>query len=312
MLHGWMTGARCLLLIGMSLALPACSKEHPQEASQEAPVDVSPSPFPEAEPPATPDESTSGTAELEPLGPVIERTDWANRYAVIIGVHRYRKPWARPQPARAAAFAKIPARLQVLAGFPEDHLLFLGNENATQADIIDAVLGWLPDRINGESIVFFYVSGRTIAAPQSGEVFLMPYEGTPSSSPEELISIHALQGTLKRMEVKLCILFLETPLVESSGASGSGNPRRVAPDWRGVIRQPQNGRPVRLVQIATAGNWDGRPGGLATSLRGRADKNGDGRVTLGEFLDDARQIAAVYPVLPPGTPERDIHLTGGP
>ena len=46
-------------------------------------------------------------------------------------------------------------------------------------------------------------------------------------------------------------------------------------------------------------------------MNGKADRNGDGQVTLGELLDDVQTKARVYPSLERNAPERAIVLSGG-
>ena len=90
--------------------------------------------------------------------------------------------------------------------------MLLQDELATQTDLEKALALWLPKRVTKDSLVFFYFAGQTVADSKNGEVFLIPYDATPASSPFRLISIRFLQSRLQQLGAKLALAIIDSPM----------------------------------------------------------------------------------------------------
>lgn len=240
-----------------------------------------------------------------------------NRYAVIVGLDRYRDPSWSPRSDATTHIDRLPVVLSRTAGLPRNHILFLKNELAARADLEEALTTWLPNRVDPDSVVLFYFAGQAVATPTSGDVFLIPYDGTPTSSPRRLLSLRTLQGKLTSLGAKLCLLLIEAPVAwQQAGTPPKGPSARTAkaPNWQGALGSsdgppaPKRPGPLPLIQIVGRSQDQQPAEGLLASLMDPADTNHDGRITVGEFLHQVRNHATVYPALSPTAPELAIPL----
>ncbi|MBI4402351.1 MAG: hypothetical protein HY581_12060 [Nitrospirae bacterium] len=210
--------------------------------------------------------------------------------AIGIGAYRDQRPPARKYAARDAEL--VAAYFQALGGIPAANVRVLQDRKALRPDIEEALQDWLPPRVTADSVVIVYFAGQAMVAP-SGETYLVPYEGGTSAS--RFYPLKELQAALTTLKTRHTLLIFD------------GSVSRLGRDTRSKSKAPQwdaGGRDiVRL--ISTTGLQSGLEPeklrhGLFTyyllrGLKGEADSNRDGEVTLGElatFLGQAVPSAA--------------------
>jgi len=265
---------------------------------------------PPTEPPVmTPTPAAAAPAPPAPAAqPPATMTQDADRYAVVVGVSLYRTPWAGWREGLAFDSKGTLSLLNHSLQVHENHTLLLQDELASQEDIEEALTTWLPKRVNKDSIVFFYFSGQALADSKTGEIYLIPYDGTPASSRTRLISLRWLQSRVQKLGAKLALAVLDTPLT-GAAQSKDGKAKSVTPNWAADLAGSSGPSPATVIQIARSTSAALQPHGLLSGLAGDADLDHDGVVTLGEWLRSLRGSAVTVPALPPTVGVQSIPLT---
>lgn len=206
-------------------------------------------------------------------------------YLISIGIGSYRD---RRVPSRK--FASSDARMvsiyfQTLGGLPASNVLLLQDWKALRSDIDEALLDWLPPHMNKEAIVIVYFAGQAFLS-STGEPFLIPYDGT-STITSQAYSIKDLDTALSRLKAKQTV-FLFDGIVSRMGSNDLTKTTLTAlPQWN-----PGGGSTLHIIGTGSIGQGledDQHQHGLFTyyllrALRGEADSNRDGDVTLGETV----------------------------
>ncbi|WP_455387825.1 hypothetical protein [Petrachloros mirabilis] len=229
------------------------------------------------------------------------------RYAVIVGLSLYRSPWPGWRDGLSFDSKETISLFANSLAVPEENTLLLQDELAGQTDIEEALAQWLPKRIKKDSIVFFYYAGQTVADPKNGEVFLIPYDATPASSPFRLISIRFLQSRLQKLGAKLAIAILDSPTTMRA-LPKDGKAKAPAQNWIGDLDGSYPAKAGAMVQVARLAGTRGSQQGLLQGLTGPADLDRDGIVTVGEWLRSLRGTAITAPTLPPALSVQSIPL----
>ncbi len=210
-----------------------------------------------------------------------------NTYLVSIGIGSY-----RDQQTPTAKFASLDAEMiatyfQALGGLPAANVRLLQDWKALRPDIDETLLDWLPPHINREAVVIVYFAGlATVSA--TGETFLVPYDGTATAT-SRAYPLKEFEAALARLKVKHTV-FLFDGVVSRVGSDNRA--KAVIPQWS------QPGSSTMHV-ISTSGVGRGLEDethrhSLFTyywlrAMRGEADTNRDGEVTLGEAVNYVTQ-----------------------
>ncbi|MFZ1503071.1 MAG: hypothetical protein WAS50_07965 [Nitrospira sp.] len=202
-----------------------------------------------------------------------------NDYLLSIGLSSYRE-----QPIGARKYAALDAEMvatyfQSLGGLPKHNVRLLQDWSALRPDIEEALLDWLPSKITQDSLVTVYFAGQAVVSP-TGDTFLIPYDGS-LGSPTRLYPFKDLEAALERLKARQ-VLFIFDGSVLKNGTKGA------APKWTGLT-----GKVLHLVGTTGFGKSlesDTLRHGLFTyyllrGLRGEADLNRNGEVTIGEVTD---------------------------
>lgn len=100
-------------------------------------------------------------------------------YAIVIGIENYRQKL--PKADYAVADAKTVTKYLITAmGYPEENIITLTNEHATNVDFAKYFEKWLPNNVEKDSTVFIYYSGHGAPNTKTGDAYLVPYDGDPS------------------------------------------------------------------------------------------------------------------------------------
>ena len=228
-----------------------------------------------------------------------------DRYAVIVGLGQYQTPWQGWRDGLSFDTKETVSLFGDSLNVPEGHTLLLHDELATQTDIEAALALWLPERVTKDSIVFFYFAGHARAHAKTGEVFLLPYDSTLQSSQVRLISLRLLQTRLLKLGARLVVLIIEAPVAMGAAAQNSTS-RGATPDWIGILDESSTGT---IIQVSRRSPLAQARQNLLNGLTGKADRDEDGTVTVGEWLRSLRSIAVTAPTLPPDLAVQSIPLS---
>src|SRR6185295_7052688 len=206
----------------------------------------------------------------------------ANTFLISIGIGSYRN---REIPSRK--FASLDAQMvssyfQALGGVPTSNLLLLQDWKAVRSDIDEALLDWLPPHMNKDTVVIVYFAGLA-SVSSTGDTFLVPYDGTATTT-SRAYPMKDLAAALSRLKAKQTV-FLFDGIVSRIGSDSRS--KTVLPEWN-----PMGSSTLHVIGISGIGRGledDQHRHGLFTyyllrAMRGEADTNRDGDVTLGETV----------------------------
>ena len=178
--------------------------------------------------------------------------------------------------------------LEILGGVPSSNIHLLTDRKATHSRIEKALFEWLPTRLMKDGIVIVYFSGQALVSP-AGEIMLVPYDGTKTAT--TLYRLKSIESVFAKLNPKEAILVFEGKISQIQE-----NPKTtVRPQW-----EWHGDKAIRLIAVDGFGKGlddDTHRHGLFTyyllrGLRGEADTNHDGKVTLGEISGFVRQKVA--------------------
>jgi hypothetical protein len=243
-----------------------------------------------------------------------------NRFALVVGVRRYRDPWPGTEAQPLADPARLAATFQQKLAVPKDHLMLLEDELANRLDIEEALTRWLPERIGRETVLFVYFIGHTVVDAQTGEVYLVPHDAGPDSPLYRFLPLRRLHSHLNQLDAKLSLLFIDGPMSRINGTSASASapttPSKskksatpASPNWQGALNGTLNGKGL-VIQFSRR---EVRPASQAdyflADLDGQADLDRDGRVTVGELLRSLKGRAITAPLVSASLPELSVILS---
>lgn len=222
----------------------------------------------------------------------------SNNYAVVIGISQYREE-VIPKVAYAVKDAEAIAQLlESQGGIPKVNIKLLTGAKATIGDLRSHFGDWLQMRIKPDSTVYVYFAGHGTPNPQTGEAYLVPWDGHPDFL-SGLFPLKELYETLSKLPAKDIIVFLDSCF---SGAPGRSVLQKGARPMVISVENPLLASGNVIVLAASTGNqissdYDRSEHGLFTyyllkGLRGAADQDQDQRVTLKELAPYVRQQVA--------------------
>ncbi len=203
-------------------------------------------------------------------------------YLLSIGIGSYRDQQAHSRKSASLDAEMVSNYFQSLGGLPASNVRLLQDWKAIRSDIDEALQDWLPPLMNKDTVVIVYFAG-VASVSSTGEVLLVPYDGT-AMTPSRAYPLKNLEAALTRLRAKHTLFLFDgivSPLV---------------PDTRNKAASPQ-WNPTESSTIHVIGTGETMQGledkqhrhGLFTyyllrALRGEADMNRDGEVTLGETV----------------------------
>lgn len=201
-------------------------------------------------------------------------------YVLSVGVSTYRDTQIPARKYSSLDAELTAAYFQTVGGVPLANIRLLQDWKALRPDMEDMILEWLPKRMAPDSVVIVYFSGQAAVAP-TGETYLIPYDGKLNST-GRLYPLKDLEAGLARLKARHAIFIFDGGILPI----GPRGAKHRGPQWHA----PKS--PV-LHLIGTAGAQSGLEPpklrhGLFTyyllrGLKGEADANFDGDVTLGEL-----------------------------
>lgn len=218
-----------------------------------------------------------------------------NAYAVVIGISQYREEVIPKVPYAAKDAETIAKVLEIQGGIPKTHIKLLTDSKATNTDIRNHVNDWLRMRVKSDSIVYIYYAGHGTPNPQTGEVYLVPWEGHPDF-PSGLYPLKDFYASLDKLPAKEIVVMLDSCF---SGAPGRSV---LAKGTRPMVISLENpllaGGKIAVLSASTgnqmSSDYDKTGHGLFThyllaGLGGAADKDKNHLVTLKELYPYVRE-----------------------
>jgi uncharacterized caspase-like protein len=213
------------------------------------------------------------------------------RYAVVIGIERYRQNL--PSVEFASHDASIMREyLTKTLGYPDENVVMLLNEQAAKSDLEKYIERWLPNRVDKDSSVLLYYSGHGAPNPTTQEGFLVPYDGDPTFLEITGYSLKRLYEQMGKLPAREVLVVLD------SCFSGSGGRSVIAKGARPLVVSIENplltGDKVVVLTASSASQisstYDQKNHGLFTyfflkGLQRAADEKKNGRIDLSELYD---------------------------
>jgi hypothetical protein len=213
------------------------------------------------------------------------------RYAVVIGIERYRQNL--PSVEFASHDASIMREyLTKTLGYPDENVVMLLNEQAAKSDLEKYIERWLPNRVDKDSSVLLYYSGHGAPNPTTQEGFLVPYDGDPTFLEITGYSLKRLYEQMGKLPAREVLVVLD------SCFSGSGGRSVIAKGARPLVVSIENplltGDKVIVLTASSASQisstYDQKNHGLFTyfflkGLQSAADEKKNGRIDLSELYD---------------------------
>lgn len=165
--------------------------------------------------------------------PVVVTKPNKNAYAIVIGIEKYRQNLPKADFAGNDA-RTVTSYLTKVMGYPEENIVTLTNENAAKSDFEKYFEKWLWNNVEKDSVVFVYFSGHGAPNPQTGDAYLVPYDGDPSFIEQTGYSLKRLYEALAKLPAKEIIVALD------SCFSGAGGRSVLAKGARPLVMNLQN------------------------------------------------------------------------
>ncbi|GBL39826.1 hypothetical protein EMGBD2_10840 [Nitrospirota bacterium] len=203
-------------------------------------------------------------------------------YLISIGISAYRDKRIFSRKFASSDAEMVSHYFQSIGGLPASNVRLLQDWKALRPDIDEALMDWLPSHMNKESVVIVYFAGLALVS-STGETFLIPYDGTVASTSRAYL-LEDLEAALSRLKAKQT-LFLFDGIVSRMGPDGKN--KAALPQWN-----PAGSSTLHVIGVNGIGRGledDQHRHGLFTyyllrALRGEADTNRDGDVTIGETV----------------------------
>ncbi|MBI4676681.1 MAG: caspase family protein [Elusimicrobia bacterium] len=155
------------------------------------------------------------STDTEALGaPPYRLTARPADFAIVIGIDKYQ---SLPVASYADRDATAVRSHLIAMGFPKKNIIFLTRDKATKSSFMSYFEEWLPKNVQPESKVFVYFSGHGAPDPESGDAYLVPWDGNPQFLQSTAYSLKQLFAALGRLKAKEVTVALDACF---SGAGG--------------------------------------------------------------------------------------------
>ena len=220
--------------------------------------------------------------------------------AMLVGMDTYQDTWPKAYRTPKGLLMTLRDTLQTTDLFSNRNIRVLQGSRAVKGNIARTLLKWVRQRISKDSVLVVFYSGQAVRDRSNGEVYLVPYEGSPEASSKRLISLRTLQRLLGKLDNRLTLLILDAPVAQ--GKEDASSQVR----WTSGLSQQAQTPVIQLRKRPGQGN--GEPAGILAGLLGSADANKNGTITVREFLADASESSEVSLLLPDSSPLLSLPL----
>jgi hypothetical protein len=222
------------------------------------------------------------TDDVDQIPAVVTGFQQPNTFLISIGIGSYRNRQISSRKFASPDAQIVSSYFQALGGVPASNILLLQDWKAIRSDIDEALLDWLPPHTNKDTVVIVYFAGLA-SVSSTGETFLVPYDGTTTTT-SRTYPMKDLEAALSRLKAKQTV-FLFDGIVSRMGTDN--RTKTALPQWN-----PTGSSTLHVIGTSGIGQGledDQHRHGLFTyyllrAMRGEADTNRDGNVTLGETV----------------------------
>ncbi len=181
--------------------------------------------------------------------PSIKAKPNKNSFAIVIGIENYRQKLPKADYATQDAQTMTEYLTKVM-GYPEENVVTLLNEHATNVDFAKYFEKWLWNNVEKDSSVFIYYSGHGAPNPKTGDAYLVPYDGDPSFIDQTGYSLKRLYENLGKLQAKEIIVALD------SCFSGAGGRSVLAKGARPLVMQMESLQIPQKIAVLSAASGD--------------------------------------------------------
>lgn len=129
-------------------------------------------------------------------------------FAIVVGVEKYAGKISHSEfSKRDATTVK---KYMLALGVPARHIRFLLNETATKSDLAAYLEDWLPKNARKNSRVFFYFSGHGAPNPDTGQAYLVPFDGDPEFLEKTAYPLKRLYADFLKIDAHRIIVILDS------------------------------------------------------------------------------------------------------
>jgi uncharacterized caspase-like protein len=218
----------------------------------------------------------------------------SNVYALVIGLGAYQDPSIPPlKHARddARSFAELLHEKHGMR-LSDDQLLLLLDSKATLTEVKCAITGWLFERATQDSTVLIFFAGHGHVEPdRSGRrdtcEYLLLWDTRPDNLFSTALSNEDFERCLSTVRAGRLAVFMDACHSGGVARTGSRDVRTVHDPRRWLT--PGEGRVIITAAKASQQSWEDASLGhgiftyhLLEALRGKADRNEDGQVSITE------------------------------
>ncbi len=161
---------------------------------------------------AAPSRPAGPTSDVD--SPHYKRPERPDDFAIVIGIDGYKD---LPSAQFAERDAKAVAAHVRALGVPRRHIIHLSGSDASYSSIKKYLNSWLPRNVKPTSRVFFYFSGHGAPDVDTGEAYLVPWDGDAAFLEDTAYPIKRLYSSLDKLKAKEVIVTLDACF---SGAGG--------------------------------------------------------------------------------------------
>ena len=211
-----------------------------------------------------------------------------NAYAFIVGIEDYRS--VTPTPGARADAEHFAEMVEKTLGVPHRNIHLLTDGDATRSDIL-ATLSWMERNVSSDGRIYFFFSGHGSPNVETGDSYLLPYEGQPETIEFSGIALQDVLDGLERTPAREVMAFVDACF------SGSGDRSALPAGARPLVPvQETSVQPdSKVAFFASSGaaeisgtNAEGTSGLFTHHLlraigEGRADMDGDGMISIDEL-----------------------------
>ncbi len=137
-----------------------------------------------------------------------------NDFALLIGISKYRDI---PEAEFAEKDADAMKRHLLAMGYPEENIIALIGDHATNTSIAEKLERWLPMNVGANSTVFVYYSGHGAPDPVTKQAYLVPWDGEPGDLADTAFPLSRFYKDLQNLPAKRVLVALDSCF---SGAGG--------------------------------------------------------------------------------------------
>lgn len=146
--------------------------------------------------------------------PAYQNRENDKNFALVVGIEKYSNI---PQADYAERDAASVRRHLIAMGYPDRNVILITGKDAGRSGIEKYVEAWLPRNVDENSKVFFYFSGHGAPSAESGQAYLVPWDGDPQFLETTGYAVKRLYEKLDDLKAKSVVVAMDACF---SGAGG--------------------------------------------------------------------------------------------